>query len=55
MISIFLFIFGLFLLNIGSYKYKKWADRPVSNWALVCNQLSMDANLQNRIMKYEKN
>lgn len=34
--------------------YKKWADRPVSNWALVRNQLSMDANLQNRIMKYEK-
>ena len=34
--------------------YKKWADRPVSNWALVRNQLSMDANLQNRIMRYEK-
>lgn len=34
--------------------YKKWADRPVSNWALVRNQLSMDARLQNRIMKYEK-
>lgn len=34
--------------------YKKWADRTVSNWALVRNQLSMDANLQNRIMRYEK-
>lgn len=34
--------------------YKKWADRPVPNWALVRNQLSMDANLQNRIMRYEK-
>ena len=34
--------------------YKKWADRPVSNWALVRNQLSMDTNLHNRIMKYEK-
>lgn len=34
--------------------YKKWADRPVSNWALVRNQLSMDANLQSRIMRYEK-
>ena len=34
--------------------YKKWADRPVSNWALVRNQLSMDVDLQNRIMRYEK-
>lgn len=34
--------------------YKKWADRPVANWALVRNQLSMDANLQSRIMRYEK-
>ena len=34
--------------------YKKWADRPVPNWSLVRNQLSMDANLQNRIMRYEK-
>ena len=34
--------------------YKKWADRPVSNWALVRNQLSMDANLQKRIVRYEK-
>lgn len=34
--------------------YKKWADRPVPNWALVRNQLSMDANLQKRIMRYEK-
>lgn len=34
--------------------YKKWADRPVSNWALVRNQLSMDSTIQNRIMKYER-
>ena len=34
--------------------YKKWADRPVPNWSLVRNQLSMDANLQSRIMRYEK-
>ncbi len=34
--------------------YKKWADRPVSNWALVRNQLSMDTNLHDRMMKYEK-
>ena len=34
--------------------YKKWADRPVPNWAMVRNQLSMDNALQARIMKYEK-
>ncbi len=33
--------------------YKKWAGRPVSNWALVRNQLAMDDKLQARIMKYE--
>ena len=34
--------------------YKKWADRPVANWAMVRNQLSMDDKIQARIMKYEK-
>lgn len=34
--------------------YKKWANRPVPNWAMVRNQLSMDAGIQTRIMKYEK-
>lgn len=34
--------------------YKKWANRPVPNWAMVRNQLSMDAKIQARIMKYEK-
>ena len=34
--------------------YKKWNGRPVSNWAMVRNQLSMDDKLQARIMKYEK-
>ena len=33
--------------------YKKWADRPVSNWSMVRNQLSMDEAMQKRIMKYE--
>ena len=33
--------------------YKKWNGRPVSNWALVRNQLSMDDKMQARIMKYE--
>ena len=33
--------------------YKKWSGRPVSNWAMVRNQLSMDDKIQERIMKYE--
>ena len=33
--------------------YKKWADRPVPNWAMVRNQLSMDDKIQARIMKYQ--
>ena len=34
--------------------YKKWASRPVPNWAFVRNQLSMDDMVQTRIRKYEK-
>lgn len=34
--------------------YKKWANRPVPNWAIVRNQLSMDTGIQTRIMKYER-
>ncbi len=34
--------------------YRKWADRPAPNWAMVRNQLSMDDKIQARIMKYEK-
>ena len=33
--------------------YKKWASRPVPNWALVRNQLSMDDKVLARILKYE--
>ncbi|MGN0470075.1 MAG: hypothetical protein ACI4GV_04080 [Acutalibacteraceae bacterium] len=33
--------------------YKKWNNRPATNWALVRNQLSMDDSLQARILKYE--
>ena len=32
---------------------KKWNNRPVPNWAMVRNQLSMDSKMQARIMKYE--
>ena len=34
--------------------YKKWSDRPVSNWAMVRNQLATDDKIQARILKYDK-
>ena len=33
--------------------YKKWNGRPMTNWAMVRNQLSMDEKIQVRIEKYE--
>lgn len=33
--------------------YKKWNNRPISNWALVRNQLDMDENLKERVKKYQ--
>ena len=33
--------------------YKKWNGRPVSNWAIVRNQLSMDDGIRERLLKYE--
>ena len=34
--------------------YEKWKGRPISNWAMVRNQLSMNEKIQERILKYEK-
>lgn len=34
--------------------YDKWKDRPVSNWAMVRNQLIMDERIKARILKYEQ-
>ena len=33
--------------------YKKWNERPIPNWAVVRNQLAMNADMQARILKYE--
>lgn len=33
--------------------YRKWKDRPVPNWAMVRNQLSMNPEMQSRIALYE--
>ena len=34
--------------------YKKWKDRPVSNWAMVRNQLITDEKIKDRMLKYEQ-
>lgn len=34
--------------------YKKWNSRPITNWAMVRNQLAIDENIQARILKYEQ-
>ena len=34
--------------------YDKWKDRPVSNWAMVRNQLIMDERIKERLLKYEQ-
>jgi len=33
--------------------YQKWNGRPVSNWAMVRNQLSINGKMQSRLSKYE--
>ena len=33
--------------------YKKWNGRPINNWAMVRNQLSVNEGIQQRIFKYE--
>ena len=45
-------LFKLLYLRITEL-YKKWNKRPLSNWALVRNQLDMDEKIQQRIRKYE--
>lgn len=47
-------LFKLLYLRVTEL-YKKWNDRPISNWAMVRNQLSTDSEMQKRIMKYENN
>lgn len=45
-------LFKLLYLRITEL-YKKWNGRPVSNWAMVRNQLSMNPEMQSRIALYE--
>lgn len=45
-------LFKLLYLRVTEL-YKKWNNRPVSNWAMVRNQLSMNTEMQSRIALYE--
>lgn len=45
-------LFKLLYLRITEL-YKKWKDRPISNWAMVRNQIAMNPEMQARITKYE--
>ena len=45
-------LFKLIFLRITEL-YRKWVDRPVSNWAIVKNQLYINQNLRNRISIYK--
>lgn len=33
--------------------YKKWKDKPISNWVMVRNQIAINPEMQARITKYE--
>ena len=45
-------LFKLLYLRVTEL-YKKWKDRPISNWAMVRNQIAINPEMQARITKYE--
>ncbi len=45
-------LFKLLYLRVTEL-YKKWKNRPISNWAMVRNQIAMNPEMQARITKYE--
>ena len=45
-------LFKLLYLRITEL-YKKWKNRPVGNWAMVRNQLSINPEMQSRVALYE--
>lgn len=45
-------LFKLLYLRVTEL-YKKWKERPVSNWSMVRNQIAMNPEMQSRIIKYE--
>ena len=46
-------LFKLLYLRVTEL-YKKWKDRPISNWSKVRNQIAINEDMQKRITKYEK-
>ncbi len=45
-------LFKLLYLRVTEL-YKKWKNRPVGNWAMVRNQLSINPEMQSRVTLYE--
>ena len=45
-------VFKILYLRITEF-YKKWADRPVANWALVRNQLLLDERISSLFDKFD--
>lgn len=45
-------LFKLLYLRVTEL-YKKWKNRPVGNWAMVRNQLSINPEMQSRVALYE--
>lgn len=45
-------LFKLLYLRVTKL-YKKWKNRPVRNWAMVRNQLSINHEMQSRVALYE--
>ena len=46
-------VFKALYLRITEF-YRKWADRPVANWALVRNQLLLDERMATLFDKYDR-
>ena len=46
-------VFKVLYLRITEF-YRKWAERPVANWALVRNQLLLDKRLNDLFAKFDR-
>ena len=46
-------VFKVLYLRITKF-YRKWAERPVANWALVRNQLLLDEHLNAFFSKFDR-
>ena len=46
-------VFKILYLRITEF-YRKWAARPVANWALVRNQLLLDERMADLFAKFDR-